>query len=258
MNITDLVTLNDNNTPVTTSLKIAEKFTKAHCHIMRAIKNLDCSEEFARSNFGSCSRIKNGRDFPYYEMTRDGFVFLVMGFTGKKAAGFKEDYIKAFNAMEQKLMERSDPSKMTRLEILKLALESEEQRQVAIEERDEAIRTKAWISDKKTASAMGTASAYKKKYLKLKAKTAEPTYFQARAIPNLTDRFNIRMGGFWVRLGHALRRISDEMALPPKKVADASYGKVNMYHKDVVEEFIYQLDCGYPPKNLKGCLKRSK
>lgn len=39
-------------------------------------------------------------------MTRDGFVFLVMGFTGKMAAKFKEAYIKAFNAMEAMLRAR--------------------------------------------------------------------------------------------------------------------------------------------------------
>lgn len=33
-------------------------------------------------------------------MTKDGFVFLVMGFTGKKAAAFKEAYIAEFNRME--------------------------------------------------------------------------------------------------------------------------------------------------------------
>ena len=34
-------------------------------------------------------------------MTKDGFTFLVMGFTGKKAAKFKELYIRRFNEMEQ-------------------------------------------------------------------------------------------------------------------------------------------------------------
>jgi Rha family phage regulatory protein len=29
----------------------------------------------------------------YYEITRDGFTFLAMGFTGKKAAQLKEMYI---------------------------------------------------------------------------------------------------------------------------------------------------------------------
>jgi hypothetical protein len=38
-----------------------------------------------------------------YCITRDGFVFLAMGFTGTKAAQFKEAYINAFNQMEKQL-----------------------------------------------------------------------------------------------------------------------------------------------------------
>jgi len=38
-----------------------------------------------------------------YEMDRDGFSLLAMGFTGEKALKWKLDYIKAFNAMEREL-----------------------------------------------------------------------------------------------------------------------------------------------------------
>lgn len=36
-------------------------------------------------------------------MTKDGFMFLVMGFTGTRAAEIKERYINAFNEMAEKL-----------------------------------------------------------------------------------------------------------------------------------------------------------
>ncbi|EOT9412018.1 Rha family transcriptional regulator, partial [Escherichia coli] len=42
--------------------------------------------------------------------TRDGFAFLAMGFTGKRAAQFKEAYINAFNQMEKQLSKPSVPS----------------------------------------------------------------------------------------------------------------------------------------------------
>ena len=38
-----------------------------------------------------------------YDITRDGFAMLAMGFTGKEAARWKEAYISTFNAMEAKL-----------------------------------------------------------------------------------------------------------------------------------------------------------
>ena len=39
----------------------------------------------------------------YYEMTKDGFSFLVMGYTGEKAGQFKERFINEFNKREQLL-----------------------------------------------------------------------------------------------------------------------------------------------------------
>lgn len=42
-------------------------------------------------------------------MTRDGFTFLAMGFTGPRAAVFKEAYIQAFNKMEAELKNRNNP-----------------------------------------------------------------------------------------------------------------------------------------------------
>ena len=99
----DLVTMVDNNLMVS-SLKIAEHFGKKHKNVLRAIENLECSEDFNRLNFEPVTetivRATGGMNIPAINMTRDGFTFLVMGFTGKNAAQWKEKYIGAFNAME--------------------------------------------------------------------------------------------------------------------------------------------------------------
>lgn len=89
----------------TTSRDIAEKFRKAHKNIVRDIRNLDCSLEFSRLNFEQTPYVdpQNGQTYQMYNITRDGFTFLAMGFTGSKAAAWKEKYIAAFNAMEAKL-----------------------------------------------------------------------------------------------------------------------------------------------------------
>lgn len=90
--------------PVTTSLQVAEVFGKRHDNVVRKLQHLDCSDEFNALNFEAVEyRDEKGQMRPAYEMTKDGFVFLVMGFTGKKAAEFKEAYINAFNAMEKAL-----------------------------------------------------------------------------------------------------------------------------------------------------------
>ena len=81
---------------------VAQFFGKRHDHVIRDIRNLDCSEEFRLLNFGeSYYKNEQGKRQPCYTMTRDGFVFLVMGYRGKKAAQFKELYIKRFNDMEK-------------------------------------------------------------------------------------------------------------------------------------------------------------
>ena len=97
-----------NGTIKTTSLKVAEHFGKQHKSVLRSIKNLDCSSEFSGRNFALTSSDviqPNGglRKEPSYEMTKDGFTFLAMGFTGKEAAKWKEAYINAFNKMAEQL-----------------------------------------------------------------------------------------------------------------------------------------------------------
>lgn len=94
-----------------TSLDVAETFGKEHKHVLRDIRELGCSEEFNRSNFGPISYTDSmNRKQDAVAMTRDGFTLLVMGYNGELAMKFKEGYIKQFNAMEAalrgKLVER--------------------------------------------------------------------------------------------------------------------------------------------------------
>lgn len=94
-----------------TSLDVAETFGKEHKHVLRDIRELGCSEEFNRSNFGPIYYTDSmNRKQEAVVMTRDGFTLLVMGYTGGLAMKFKEAYIKQFNAMEAalqgKLIER--------------------------------------------------------------------------------------------------------------------------------------------------------
>lgn len=98
-----LVTI-ESGKPATTSVRMAKKFNKNHRDVLRAVKNLECSAAFRLRNFAQSTWVNaQGKDQPMVIMSRDGFSFLAMGFTGKEAAGFKEDYIAEFNAMEEKL-----------------------------------------------------------------------------------------------------------------------------------------------------------
>lgn len=97
-----------NGQAVTSSLAVADYFIKRHADVIRKIESLECSTLFRQRNFAFTSisiNQPNGgtRKLPCYQITRDGFAFLAMGFTGKRAAQFKEAYINAFNQMEKQL-----------------------------------------------------------------------------------------------------------------------------------------------------------
>jgi Rha family phage regulatory protein len=86
----------------TTSLHIADRFQKRHDNVLRAIANLDCSDNFHRLNFEERDYAdERGKSYKSYDITRDGFSLLAMGFTGQCAAKWKEHFIAAFGRMEQ-------------------------------------------------------------------------------------------------------------------------------------------------------------
>ncbi|OON42183.1 hypothetical protein BTJ39_03280 [Izhakiella australiensis] len=95
---------------LTTSLAVAEYFHKTHDNVLKKIRAViaDCEPEWCLVNFNEASREviqPNGGTATYkcFELTRDAFVLIVMGFTGKRALQWKIDYISAFNRMESTL-----------------------------------------------------------------------------------------------------------------------------------------------------------
>jgi Rha family phage regulatory protein len=93
---------------ITTSRQIALHFNKLHKNVVRDIRNLDCSPQFNVLNFERVDyKDDKGEARKEYQITRNGFMYVAMGFTGKRAAEFKEAYIQAFNEMEYKLYMQS-------------------------------------------------------------------------------------------------------------------------------------------------------
>ena len=91
-----------NGKSTTTSKVIADHFGKIHRDVKRAIRLLECSDEFRLRNFAQSSyKSEQGKVIPCMTMTRDGFCFLAMGFTGNEAAKWKEAFINAFNELEK-------------------------------------------------------------------------------------------------------------------------------------------------------------
>lgn len=92
---------------VTDSLYVSKNFDKRHDNVIRDIEELKedllkIEGIFLESYFVLSSYKDNyGRKQIKYDITRDGFTLLTMGYKGKKALKFKLDYIQRFNQMEE-------------------------------------------------------------------------------------------------------------------------------------------------------------
>ena len=94
---------------------IADVFGKVHRKVLIAIDNLECSDDFRAANFGKSYYLSpQNKKISCYNITKDGFYFLCMGFTGKKAAKWKESFIATFNELEKGVI--NIDAEMTKLE----------------------------------------------------------------------------------------------------------------------------------------------
>lgn len=104
-----VVTVVDGNV-TTLSTDVATFFEKEHSKVIRSIENIIAT--LPQERLGNFSQTVVTRANPSggapikskaYRLTRDGFTFLAMGFTGARAQEFKWAYIDAFNKMEAAL-----------------------------------------------------------------------------------------------------------------------------------------------------------
>lgn len=117
--LSEFVTLS-NTTLSTDSRRVAKHFKKAHKNVLQAIDRLECSEQFSRLNFQPRDFIDiRGKQQREISMTKDGFLLLAMGFTGKEAMAFKETFINAFNSMADQLHQISNSLWAQRLDLEK-------------------------------------------------------------------------------------------------------------------------------------------
>lgn len=98
----------------TNSRTVADYFGKQHQHVLRDIDViLKTCPELEGDKFHAMQidvpMPKGGgmRQVRAFEMDRDGFSLLVMGFTGEEALNWKVSYMRAFNRMEAELLRKA-------------------------------------------------------------------------------------------------------------------------------------------------------
>lgn len=114
-----------NGVPVVLSTVIAERFDKQHKHVLEAIRKLinDLPEDFRLPNFRQTVVTRPNPsggapiESPAYNLTRDAFSLLVMGFTGSEAIRWKLNFIAAFNGLERLALEAKQREHDTKIRL---------------------------------------------------------------------------------------------------------------------------------------------
>ena len=123
---------------VVSSRDIARVFEKEHRRVLQDIRTIAENDpvwglhNFVQSSYTN----EQNKSQPEYLITRDGFILLVMGYTGEKAMRFKKAYIAAFNEMECRFAPRNYKEAL-------LALVAAEEKKEALEAQNKVLQLTA-------------------------------------------------------------------------------------------------------------------
>lgn len=203
----DLVFKGQNDQVLTNSLLVAEKFGKRHADVIRSIDNiLNTEDELLNAKMrlafvSTTYEDSTGKSNPAYIMNQKGFSILVMGWNGIKALKFKNEFYDAFEAMERSLKEIKTPQTYAEaLRRLADEVEAKEQIQYQLEQKTEQLdESKEWYSIKRWAK---------------------------------EHNMNWRCIN-WRRM----KALSYGFGYEIKKIFDANYGQVNIYHINVFKTY---------------------
>lgn len=209
------------------SREIAELTQKQHSHVKRDIERM--CVELNHPNLESSSYEHRGNTYYQYHLDKDFTTCLISGYN----ANIRMAIIKRWRELEEGLTPKwiAELSPEAQIAISDLA-----------KQRDEAVKTKAQINDKRTATLMNKASQDAKRIKKLESKLQDVGQYQsiiAAGLPQRTETEVNPKAQTW----RVLKKISEDMNLPPKKVKDDRYGEVNTYHVSVIarykEEYLF-------------------
>lgn len=151
------------------------------------------------------------------------------------------DARKYFIQCEKRLKEIAVPQSYA--DALRAYANEIEMKELALKQRDEAIRTRAWISDKKTATAMNTASIKAKENERLKEQIGDSKNFkQVKAIPWLKEFFDLTNKGVYISLGNTLAKLTKALRYDSLTLESSQYPNgIKAYHRDVIESLRHKL-----------------
>lgn len=191
----------------------------------RALERLDADEQ----DLSSIQGISRGNDAANL-INESGLYSLVLGSRKPEAKQFKKWVTSEVLPSIRKTggYQQPAPFELSRMEILRLAMDAEEAKLKAEAERDEAIRTKALIGSKREASAMATAAAAKRETKRAQEKVSALTL----ALGHNAMQATVKAVDAATGKAHAwqpLRAWCRENGVIATKVTDPLYGEVTAW-----------------------------
>lgn len=118
---------------------------------------------------------------------------------------------------------------------LRMIADIEEEKQLALEQRDYYKRTKAEIGSRREATSMATASAAVRQRDALADQLGEGKHWkQVKGIPWLLEVFH-ESAGMYSQVGRKLSQLGQRMGLSPRIKEDSQYGTIKIHHVEVIE-----------------------
>lgn len=205
------------NTLTMSSREIAELTGKEHFHVKRDIERMLRELGKDASSFGCIYLDGMNREQTEFRLDRELTETLVTGYS----IPLRHAVIKRLHEMEAV---SSQPRELSRMDLIQLAMDSEQARLAAEAERDHAIATKALIGSKREATAMATASAAKRKVRALQDQLGvNQRHATVIAVERATGQSLAR--NTYVEL----RRWCKAHGQNPVEVVDARYGTVKAW-----------------------------
>lgn len=227
----------DNNTATITmsTVDIAELTGKRHDNVMRKAKELADKGIINATQIEE--RYNNNNIRMVYHLNKTESLNLVANLSPE----FTARIIDRWQALEnQTALPQDYPT------ALRAYADEVEKRITAEQEARYAIETKAWISSKREATSMATASVATRKVNQLEKELDKSKEYAT------IKRMQLQYHGLTFSW-RELKQASQELGLPPTDVFDANYGTVKAYHKDVWLE-VYALNTSLDDFNSKEAI----
>ena len=198
------------------SLEIAALTGKNHADVLRDIRNMLEDLEIGASNFAGSYKSEQNKDLRCYNLPKRETLILVSDYSKSLRARIIDRWQELENISAKSQLPTSY------IDALKALVVSEEQKQLALSQRDHAIATKAGIGTRREATAMATASAQTRRANSLEIELDKSKLYASVKSMEMVchgQKFDWRL----------LKSACIDLGIKPERVFDQNYGAVNAY-----------------------------